>query len=90
MLFYMFLLSVVQLFVSSTVLTNINLYLGLFMFCGYILYDTQLIIEKADHGSTDFVWDALELFIDFVAVFVRILIILLQHTGKDKKKRREN
>jgi FtsH-binding integral membrane protein len=89
MLFYMFLLSVVQLFVRSTLITNVNLYLGLFMFCGYILYDTQLIIEKSDRGSDDFVWDALELFIDFVAVFVRVLIILLQNTGdKDKKKKR--
>jgi len=77
MLFYLFLLSVVQIFVKSTFINNINLYLGLFMFCGYILYDTQLIIEKSDRGSTDFVWDALELFIDFVAVFVRVLIILL-------------
>jgi len=89
MLFYMFLLSVVQIFVKSTLINNINLYLGLFMFCGYILYDTQLIIEKSDRGSTDFVWDALELFIDFVAVFVRVLIILLQNSDKDKKKKRE-
>jgi len=90
MLFYMFLLSLVQYFVRSTLINNINLYLGLFMFCGYILYDTQLIIEKADRGSTDFVWDALELFIDFVAIFVRVLIILLQNSGsKDKKKKQE-
>jgi len=90
MLFYMLLLSVAQIFMKSSLISNVTLYLGLFMFCGYILYDTQLIIEKADRGNNDFVWDALALFLDFIALFVRVLIILLQNTGNKEKKRRRS
>ena len=38
--------------------TSIQIYLygGLLLFCGFILYDTQLIIEKRRMGDTDFVW----------------------------------
>jgi len=90
LLTFTLLLSFAQIFLKSRALFNINLYLGLFIFCGYVLYDTQLIIERADQGTSDFAWDALELFIDFVAIFVRILIILLQNTGKEKKTRRRS
>jgi len=89
-LFYMFLLSLANIFLRSQLAYDINLYLGLLVFCGYILYDTQLIIEKASGGSTDFIWDALELFIDFVAVFIRVLRILLEHTERGKRKQNSN
>jgi FtsH-binding integral membrane protein len=39
---FMFLTSFVNLFVRSTVVPDINLYLGLFVFCGYVLFDTQV------------------------------------------------
>jgi len=64
---------------------SVELYVGLLMFCGYVLYDTQIIIEKATY-SQDFVWHAMSLFIDFVAIFVRILIILLNREQTKKKK----
>lgn len=46
--------------------------------CGFVLFDTQLIIEKRRMGSKDFVQHALELFIDFIGMFRRLLIILSQ------------
>lgn len=46
--------------------------------CGFVLFDTQLIIEKRRMGSKDFVQHALELFIDFIGLFRRLLIILTQ------------
>lgn len=54
-----------------------QLYFGLLIFVGYMVVDTQDIIEKAHFGDLDYVKHALTLFTDFVAVFVRILIIMV-------------
>ncbi|CAF4251670.1 unnamed protein product, partial [Adineta steineri] len=64
----------------------INLYFGLAIACGYVLYDTQLIIERANNGDMHYVKHALLLFTDLVDIFVRILIILIKNsTNKEKK-----
>ncbi|PPD67915.1 hypothetical protein GOBAR_DD35214 [Gossypium barbadense] len=54
--------------------------------------DTQDIIEKAHLGDLDYVKHALTLFTDFVAVFVRILIIMLKNSAEksEKKKKRRD
>ncbi|KAF8379759.1 hypothetical protein HHK36_029208 [Tetracentron sinense] len=46
----------------------------LLVFVGYMVVDTQDIIEKAHLGDLDYVKHALTLFTDFATVFVRILI----------------
>lgn len=33
-----------------------NMYVGLLIMCGFVLFDTQLIIEKAENGDKDYVW----------------------------------
>jgi len=80
------LLSFLNLFFRSLFVFNIQLYLGLVVFCGFVVFDTQLIVEKANLGDKDFVGHALELFIDFVKIFVRLLIIL----SKDKKEKKNS
>ncbi|XP_022917463.1 bax inhibitor 1 isoform X2 [Onthophagus taurus] len=72
------LLSFANLFFGSNLLFQAHLYLGLVMMCGFVLYDTQLIIEKRRMGSKDFVAHSMDLFIDFIGMFKRILIILSQ------------
>jgi FtsH-binding integral membrane protein len=74
-----------QYFTGSSLLFNASIYIGLAMFCGYVLYDTQLIIEKVDKGNLDYPTHAAELFIDFAAIFVRLLVILLQNRERKEK-----
>jgi FtsH-binding integral membrane protein len=82
----MFVLSIMNLFGRSQLIFNVNLYLGLLIACGYILYDTQLIVERAVRGDMNYVKHALLLFIDMVDLFVRILIILLKNSQNKNKK----
>jgi FtsH-binding integral membrane protein len=79
-------LSIANFFFRSMVMFNIQLYLGLLVFCGFVVFDTQLIVEKAIQGDKDFVGHSLELFIDFTKIFVRLLIIL----SKDKKSKKSS
>jgi len=55
----------------------LQVYFGLLIFLGYMVYDTQEIIERAHHGDMDYIKHALTLFTDFVAVLVRILVIMV-------------
>eukprot|EP00163_Fabomonas_tropica_P009154 TRINITY_DN18953_c0_g1_i1.p1 TRINITY_DN18953_c0_g1~~TRINITY_DN18953_c0_g1_i1.p1 ORF type:complete len:243 (-),score=75.53 TRINITY_DN18953_c0_g1_i1:149-877(-) len=84
----MFFLSLFNMFFRSTAVFNVQLYVGLLVFCGYVIYDTQLIIEKSEMGLDDAHTAAVELFIDFVAIFIRILIILNKRQ-EEKKRRRD-
>ena len=56
----------------------------LVVFSLYIMYDTQLIIEKAHQGDFDYNLHSLDLFIDLVRIFIHILRILME-MNKDKK-----
>ncbi|GAV67598.1 Bax1-I domain-containing protein [Cephalotus follicularis] len=81
-----------SLFGGSTAIFKFELYFGLLVFVGYMVVDTQEIIERAHLGDLDYVKHALTLFTDFVAVFVRILIIMLKNSvekNEKKKKRRD-
>mmetsp|Transcript_11311 Transcript_11311/g.20435 ORF Transcript_11311/g.20435 Transcript_11311/m.20435 type:complete len:244 (-) Transcript_11311:1210-1941(-) len=70
---------------------SFELYLGLAVFMGYVVFDTQMIVEKANRGDTDHVMHALELFQDFVSIFVRLVIILTQkEQNKSRKERRRD
>jgi len=81
----LFLMSVMNMFFGSVMLFKAHMYLGLIIMCGFVLFDTQLIIEKAENGDKDYIWHCVDLFLDFVTIF-RKLMILLAMNEKDKKK----
>lgn len=78
-------MGLMNIFFRSSMLYQLNLYGGLLVFCGFILYDTQLIIEKKRNGDNDFIWHSVDLFLDFINIFRRILVIL---SNKEEKKRK--
>ncbi|KAI7729521.1 hypothetical protein M8C21_017203 [Ambrosia artemisiifolia] len=73
---------------GTSLFLNFMLYFGLLVFVGYMVYDTQDIIEKAHLGDLDYVGHALTLFTDFIAVFVRILIIMMKNADEREERRK--
>ena len=67
---------------------------GLLVACLYVIYDTQLIIERAELGEKDEIAHALILFLDLFRLFVKILQILIElHSRQEKednKKKRKD
>lgn len=81
-------LAIFNIFIGSVLLFKVHLYLGLLVMCGFIMYDTQMIIEKCRRGNKDYITHAVELFIDFIAIFKKLLIILTDKESNRNNKRK--
>eukprot|EP00871_Galdieria_phlegrea_P006079 jgi/Galph1/959/GphlegSOOS_G5654.1 len=84
-------LSIFSFLIPSSLQFILQTYVGLLVFAGYVLYDTQMMIERAYSGVSDSIADAMMLFTDLYGIFVRILVIMLKNSqdkSKEKKKRR--
>lgn len=91
MLNVMLLFSFVNLFLRSQFIYQAYLYSGFFLMCGFIIYDTQLIIEKHHMGSRDFILHSLDLFMDFIGVFRHLLVILTQkEISREQQRKRKD
>jgi len=84
----LFWMGLMNLFFQSQLIFQVYLWGGLLLFCGFIMWDTQVIIEKRKRGDRDFIKHSLDLFIDFMQVFRRVIILLMQKEDGNKKKRR--
>ncbi|XP_071674623.1 bax inhibitor 1 isoform X1 [Lolium perenne] len=65
-----------SIFGHSTNSFMFEVYFGMLIFPGYMVYDPQEIIERAHHGDMDYIKHALTLLTDFITILVRILIII--------------
>ena len=63
---------------------------GLLTACLYIIYDTQIIIERAEHGDKDVISHTLVLFVDLFDLFIRILKILIELQKDEDKNKKKN
>lgn len=83
-------IGIANMFFRLPLILNIQVYLGLIIFIGFVVFDTQLIIEKALQGNTDYVRHTLELFLDFINIFIRLLVILSKNSESKKKSNNNN
>ena len=56
---------------------SISLYGGLALFTVYVAYDTQVILDDYKNGMEDAVQHSLQLFLDFVNIFRRVLFMFM-------------
>uniref|UniRef100_A0A194AM79 Putative bax inhibitor-1 protein n=1 Tax=Pinctada fucata TaxID=50426 RepID=A0A194AM79_PINFU len=75
-----------NIFFQSSLIWDVYLYGGLIIFCLFVLYDTQLIVEKRRNGDEDYIWHSVDLFLDFINIFRKLMIIL---SKKEKKRDRD-
>ncbi|KAF7727726.1 Bax inhibitor 1 [Apophysomyces ossiformis] len=81
------------LFFRSSSLFSAELYLGLIAFSGFVVYDTQIIVERASAGLLDVPGHALELFMDLFSLFIRLAMIILkkdQEREQQERRKRNN
>ncbi|XP_039135291.1 bax inhibitor 1-like [Dioscorea cayenensis subsp. rotundata] len=83
-------LGIATIIFGSSLAYTVELYFGLVVFLGYIVFDTQYIIERGHNGDLDYVQHALLLFTDFVAVFARIVEIMLRKEENERKKKKRS
>mmetsp|Transcript_355 Transcript_355/g.1167 ORF Transcript_355/g.1167 Transcript_355/m.1167 type:complete len:80 (-) Transcript_355:40-279(-) len=57
--------------------------LGAIIFCGYLVYDTQSIMQR--FSIDEWVWAAVNIYLDIINLFIRIVQILsyLQGNSRD-------
>lgn len=68
---------VLGMFYPHPVLHSISLYGGLALFTVYVAYDTQVILDDYKNGMEDAVQHSLQLFLDFVNIFRRVLFMFM-------------
>ncbi|XP_058447725.1 bax inhibitor 1-like [Malaya genurostris] len=78
-----------NVFFRSWLIHKWSLYAGLAVMCGFVLFDTQLIVEDIRQGSEDYVTHALKLFFCVVDIFRWLLAIMLS-SGNGNRRRRPN
>jgi FtsH-binding integral membrane protein len=84
------LFGLMNIFFRSELLYEVQLYLGLVVFCGFVLYDTQLIVEKRRRGDDDYIGHCVLLFLDFINIFRHLLILLANKEVKREKRRKDD
>lgn len=84
----MALFGLANIFIQSQMIYQAQLYIGLIVMAGFVLFDTQMIMERCRAGSNDCIRHSLDLFFDLVSMFRRLLIILTQKEEREQRRRK--
>merc|ERR1712233_14856 len=73
--------------IQSSGLSDLTLYGGVVVMSGFVCYDTQMICARYEMGDRDFIYHSLDLFVDFISLFRKLLIILPKKEENNKRRR---
>lgn len=83
---YIALISFMNFFIRSKFIDTTLLYVGFFMYMGFVLFDTQLTLFDFRRGNKDYIMHSVCLYLDLVGLFTHLLRILGQKEENEKKK----
>nr|PIM03556.1 putative Bax inhibitor-1 [Toxoplasma gondii COUG] len=66
---------------------DVLLWGGLLLYIGFVLFDTQVTLEMARRGSSDYLVQAIQFYVDLVGIFIRVVQIL---ADKERRKRQRD
>lgn len=65
-------------------------YLSVAIFSGFIVFDTQRILENAISGAQDDIGDAMVLFTNVINLFIKILQVLMANEERKRREQEQN
>jgi FtsH-binding integral membrane protein len=83
----MFWINISNMFIGSSGLSDLTLYGGVMVMSGFVCYDTQMIVARFEMGDRDFIYHSIDLFLDFIHLFRKLLIILTKKEENNKRRR---
>lgn len=88
-LVYFSFISLFNLFFQSKIADCFLLYASLIVYMGLVVYHTQVTLEDFRRGKRDCLSHALQLYMDLVAIFIRLCVILLEKEEKKNNNQRK-
>ncbi|EAN33205.1 Inhibitor of apoptosis-promoting Bax1 family protein [Theileria parva strain Muguga] len=86
---YIVMVNFANYFFRSRFVNNVTLILGLFLFVGYIAFDTQMVLREVKNGNEDYIYHAMMLYYDLFALFLELLIYLMEKEKSKSKKEKK-
>lgn len=86
---YFALASLLNIFLRIRLLSDVLLWGGLLMYLGFVVYDTQLAVAQFDMGNRDYLLHALQFYVNFISIFVRLVAILSERQEQSNRRKRE-
>lgn len=87
---YLGLVSFFNIFTRSKFVDSLLSYAFVMVYSFYIYYDTQKTLEAVAYGERDFLLHSIQLYLDAVNLFTRIVVILIRKHQEEEEKRRKS
>ena len=72
-LFLLIIAQIFNIFHKSTILMKLLAAIGIIIFSGYIIYDTNTILQRNYYG--DFITASLDYYLDIINIFIKLTIL---------------